>query len=309
MLVKDLLIDALSRYGVERAYAADSEEVTSLLQAFGESSIELVKVAHEEAGGFASGADAAFSKRITACIGNFGSGSVRFLNGLYDSARNGNPILLIACQTKQKNIGFEGDKQIDFKRLYASCSVFCEEVESVDQMPKLLQQALQAAWLKKGLSVIVIPLNMLAEEVDVTGYREIKPVAPAQIRPSEKEIDAIAKLINESKKPFIYGGAGCEFAHDEVMRLATLLKAPVGWAYRGKHYLDYENPCPVGMTGLLGEKACMYAMHECDLLLLLGTSMAFTNFYSDRARIIQIALDGTNLGRRHWADVGVAGDG
>ncbi len=308
MLIKDFIVDTFNKYGVKRVYAADSDEVKPLLNAFSESAIRIVKVAHEEAGGFASGADAAFSKTITGCVGNFGSGSVRFLNGLYDSARNGSPVVMIACQTKQKNIGYNGDKQIDFNRLYSSCSIFCEEVESVEHFPKLLQQAMQAAMLKKGLAVLVLPFNMIDAEVNISNFRTIRPVNNSKVLPSDDEINTIAKLINKSKKPFIYGGAGCENAHSQVMQLASLLKAPVGWAYRGKHYLDYDNPCPVGMTGLLGEKTCLYAMHECDLLILLGTSMAFNNFYTNSATIIQIDIDGSNLGRRHWIDVGLVGD-
>ncbi len=61
-------------------------------------------------------------------------------------------------------------------------------------------------------------------------------------------------------------------AHAEVVALAEKLKAPVGYALpRQGAWVEYDNPYDVGMTGLLGYGAAYKAMHECDLLLLLGT--------------------------------------
>ena len=71
-------------------------------------------------------------------------------------------------------------------------------------------------------------------------------------------------MINAAERVTIFGGDGCRDAHDEVVALARKLKAPVGYAFRGKQYLEYENPNAVGMTGLIGYGGAYRAMHEAD---------------------------------------------
>ena len=79
----------------------------------------------------------------------------------------------------------------------------------------------------------------------------------------------------------LFCGSGCAGAHDEVVALAEKLKAPVGYAFRGKEWVEYDNPCAVGMSGLLGWGAAYKAMHACDVLLLLGTDFPYDNVHAD----------------------------
>ena len=76
----------------------------------------------------------------------------------------------------------------------------------------------------------------------------------------------------------IFCGAGCAGAHAEVVALAEKLKAPVGYSFRGKEWVEYDNPYAVGMTGLLGWGSAYQAMHGCDVLLLLGTDFPYEAF-------------------------------
>lgn len=62
------------------------------------------------------------------------------------------------------------------------------------------------------------------------------------------------------------------------MALAAKLKAPVGYSFRGKQWLEHDNPYAVGMTGLLGYGGAYKAIHEAELVLLLGTDFPFRNF-------------------------------
>jgi pyruvate dehydrogenase (quinone) len=77
---------------------------------------------------------------------------------------------------------------------------------------------------------------------------------------------------------------------------------------RAKDFVEAENPYNVGMTGIFGSKAGQHAVTTCDTLVLLGCDFAWRQFYPKKARVIQIDLDPTHLGRRHPVDVGVVGD-
>ncbi len=93
-----------------------------------------------------------------------------------------------------------------------------------------------------------VSVLLLAVEQPRLHFPEPKPNA----RPSDDKIAALAKVLNQSKKITILGGAGCAGAHTELIELAGKLKAPIVHAMRGKEFIEYDNPFDVGMTGLLG---------------------------------------------------------
>ena len=77
---------------------------------------------------------------------------------------------------------------------------------------------------------------------------------------------------------------------------------------RGKDFLEYDNPYNVGMTGIIGGPAGYHAILDCDVLLQLGADFAWTQFYPDKATIIQIDADPTHIGPRHPVAIGAIGD-
>jgi pyruvate dehydrogenase (quinone) len=62
------------------------------------------------------------------------------------------------------------------------------------------------------------------------------------------------------------------------------------------------------MTGLIGNEAAYHAVRECDTLLLLGADFAWRQFYPEHAKIVQIDIDPTHLGRRHPVTRALVGD-
>jgi pyruvate dehydrogenase (quinone) len=107
----------------------------------------------------------------------------------------------------------------------------------------------------------------------------------------------------------IFGGDGCRDARDEVIALATRLKAPVGYSFRGKQWLEHDNPYAVGMTGLLGYGGAYKAIHDADLLLLLGTDFPFSEFLpGDGVKKVQIDRCPNHIGRRTPVDFALVGD-
>jgi pyruvate dehydrogenase (quinone) len=94
-----------------------------------------------------------------------------------------------------------------------------------------------------------------------------------------------------------------------VVHLAGRLKAPVGYSFRGKQWLEHDNPNAVGMTGLLGYGGAYGAIHQADLLLMLGTDFPFTEFLPGHSvKKVQIDKNPKNIGRRTAVDLGLVGD-
>ena len=59
---------------------------------------------------------------------------------------------------------------------------------------------------------------------------------------------------------------------------------------------------------MIGFGMCYEAIHECDLLLLLGTDFPYDKFLPTKCKIAQIDIRAENLGRRSKIDLGLWGD-
>jgi len=116
-------------------------------------------------------------------------------------------------------------------------------------------------------------------------------------------------MIDDAKTVAIFGGDGCRDGRDEVVQLAQKLKAPVGYAFRGKQWLEHDNPNAVGMTGLIGYGGAYGAINGADLLLMLGTDFPFSEFLPGaRVKKVQIDKNPKHIGRRTPVDLGLVGD-
>ncbi len=305
--VADVLVETLQAAGVKTCYGVVGDTLNRIAHAIDRSEIDWVHMRHEEAGAFAAGAEAQFTGRLTACAGSCGPGSLHFINGLYEANRNRAPVILIATQIVRQDLGFESIQEVDFVDVYRGCSVFCEMILTPEQARRKTVAACQAALTRRGVAVLVVPVDISnAAAHDELPYAVHVP--HPLIRPSDAELDAIAAMLNKSNTITVYAGAGCEGAHDEVVATAARLKAPMAHTSRGKDFVEYDNPYNVGMTGMIGGSAGYHAILDCDVLLLLGANFAWTQFYPDRATIIQIDSEPTHLGRRHPIAIGAVGD-
>jgi pyruvate dehydrogenase (quinone) len=305
--VADTMVEVLGQAGARRCYGVPGDTLNYFTDAVRRSDLRWVHVRHEEAGAMAAGADALLTGELALCAGSCGPGSLHFINGLWESHRNRAPVVLIASQISRDELGFDFPQEVDFKSVYSKGTVFCEEVRTPSQARRMTAMAAQAALSKRGVAVLIVPIDVsqapAPEEPHFAVHRP-KPV----IVPSEQELDQIAAALLSGSRIAIYGGSGCEHAHDQVVALAERLKAPVARTSRAKDYLEHDNPFDVGMTGIFGTAGGFHALAECDTLLLLGCDFAWRQFYPEHATIIQVDIDGSHIGRRHPVDIGVVGD-
>jgi pyruvate dehydrogenase (quinone) len=307
--VADLVIRVLTEAGVRRIYGLPGDSLNGITDSIRENKgIEWIHVRHEETAAFAAGAEAHLTGSLAVCAGSCGPGNLHLINGLYDCQRSRAPVLALAAQIPSAELGSSYFQETRPEHLFAQCSHYCELVSNVEQMPRVLEIAMQTAISKRGVSVIALPGDIAMKEavIDHPRVRYHEP-SPA-VCPSEEELNHLAKLLNGSKKITIFGGAGCAGAHAELIEFAGKLQAPILHAYRGKEFIEYDNPFDVGMTGLLGFSSGYFAMMHCDVLVMLGTDFPYQPFYPKDATIVQIDLRGEQIGRRTKVDRGLVGD-
>ncbi|MBZ4318373.1 pyruvate dehydrogenase [Streptomyces huiliensis] len=307
--VAEQFVDILARAGVRRLYGVVGDSLNPVVDAVRRNAaIDWVHVRHEEAAAFAAGAEAQLTGKLAACAGSCGPGNLHLINGLYDAHRSMAPVLALASHIPSAEIGTGFFQETHPDQLFRECSHYCELVSTPQQMPRVLRTGIQNAIGRGGVGVIVLPGDVAGEPAAVpTGDHALVTARPS-VRPGDAEIDALARMVDEAGKVTLFCGAGTAGAHDEVMRFAERVKAPVGHALRGKEWIQYDNPYDVGMSGLLGYGAAYDATHECDLLILLGTDFPYNAFLPDDVKIAQVDVRPEHLGRRSALDLAVWGD-
>ena len=307
--VADVLVDTLAARGVERIYGVSGDSlngITDSIRRHGH--LRWVHVRHEETAAFAAGAEAHLTGRLAVCAGSCGPGNLHLINGLYDCHRSRVPVVALAAQVPSSEIGSGYFQETHPEHLFAQCSHYCELVSQSEQMPRVLEIAMQTAVSRRGVAVVVLPGDVALREASQRLSRLQFPEPSPLVCPSDDELAALARLLDGAARVTILGGAGCAGAHAELIELAGRLNAPVVHALRGKEFIEYDNPFDVGMTGLLGFSSGYHAMKSCDVLLMIGTDFPYQQFFPESATVVQIDVRGEQLGRRTKVDCGLVGD-
>lgn len=304
-----LLVTQLKEMGVERIYGVVGDSLNPVVDAVRTTDgIEWVHVRNEEAAAFAAGAEARITGKLAVCAGSCGPGNTHLIQGLYDAHRDGAPVLALASHIPSGTIGTGFFQETHPEKLFQECSAFCEMINSGEHGAKMLHIAAQTALAERSVSVLVLPGDVADQEVDGAFTRTLTTRFGA-VAPHPDVVAELATLVDRAQKVTLFCGAGVAGARSEVLELAELVKAPIGHAFGGKEFIQYDNPFDVGMSGLLGYGAAYEATHECDLLILLGTDFPYSEFLpEDGPKVVQVDANGARLGRRIPLDLGIHGD-
>src|SRR6202050_4561551 len=307
--VADVLWEMLAKAGVKRCYGIVGDALNPVVDALRRNGgIEFITVRHEEYGVFAAVAEAYFTGNPVAVCGTAGPGVVHLFNGLMDARKEGAPIIAIAGDVSSSIIDTSALEELNPYKFFEAASLYTARLVNPEQARAVISTAILTAVLEKGPTVLAIPGDVASADAP-DQPADFTVAAPAILRPADTELEKLVRMIDEAKTVTIFGGDGCRDGRDEVVELASKLKAPVGYAFRGKQWLEHDNPNAVGMTGLIGYGGAYNAIHEADLLLMLGTDFPFSEFLpGDKVKKIQIDKNPKHIGPRTPLDLGLVGD-
>ncbi|MBI1221043.1 MAG: ubiquinone-dependent pyruvate dehydrogenase [Bacteroidetes bacterium] len=307
--VSDHLVEMLVQVGVKRIYAITGDSLNPVNDAVKrDGRLQWIHVRHEEAGAYAASMEAELNG-IGCCMGSSGPGHVHLVNGLYDANRAGNPVIAIASSIHTDKLGLDNFQETRPDLLFQDCSKYVFTANTPKQALNGLQSAIQHAISKKGVAVLGLPGDIASAPIETVETAAKTFFTQSRIIPDPVALKDLAALINANKKVMLFCGYGCKDAVDEVMELAKKLKSPLGYSFRGKIFFEREdNPYAVGLNGLLGNKSGFEAMHQADVLLMLGTDFPYSEFLPTKVKIVQIDIQPEKIGRRAKVDLGLCGD-
>src|SRR5260221_1420224 len=279
----------LANAGVKRCYGIGGDALNPFIDALRRNgSVEFVPFRHEEYGVFAAVAEAYFTGSPVAVCGTAGPGGAHLFNGLMDGRKEGAPIIAIAGDVETSILDTFTLEELNPYKFFDTASLYTARVVNAKGAVSVFNTAILTAVLEKGPTVISLPGNIASMDVEVESTQITIPASP-HLRPADADLNRLVEMIDDANTVAIFGGDGCRYARDEVIELAERLKAPVGYALRGKQWLEHDNPNAVGMTGLIGYGGAYGAIHEAELLLMLGTDFPFSEFLPG-GRVTQVQI-------------------
>ncbi len=299
--VAEVIVKVLEENHVKRVYGIPGDSIDPLVDAIRRSEkVKYVQVRHEEGAAFAASAEAKLTGEPVACMGTSGPGSIHLVNGLYDAKMDHAPVIALSGQVESDMLGHDYFQEVNLVHLMEDVSVFNQMIVNPKNAEYLTRRAVREAVTKRGVAHLNLPVDILRENAE---YHEAKPTEVPEVE-YMVDLSGAVKLIDEAEKPVIMIGGGARGSSAEVNALAERIGAPVIYALNGKGLLPDDDPKVMGGLGLLGSKPSIQAMDETDLLIMLGTSFPYVNFLPKHAKVIQVDVDPSNLGKRTGVDVG-----
>jgi pyruvate dehydrogenase (quinone)/pyruvate oxidase len=314
----DVLVQTLIDWGVDTIFGIPGDGINGIIEAMRKRRdiLRFIQTRHEEAAAFMACAYAKTTGRLGACIATSGPGGIHLLNGLYDAKLDGAPVIAITGMQFHDLLHTHTQQDVELDKLYIDVCVYNCRIMGPAHVENVVDLACRTAMTRRGVAHVTMPVDMQSEPVkkDVRSKRNVKDhvsmawASSAGI-PGEDDLERAAAVLNAGKKIAILSGAGAIGAGPLVEQVAETLGAVIIKPLLGKASVPDASPWCLGGIGLLGTLPGVEALETCDTLLIIGSSFPYIEFYPKpgQAKCVQIDIDGSRIGLRYPADVGLVG--
>ena len=319
MNTSDILVETLIDWGATHVFGIVGDGINSIIEALRkrQDRIRYIAVRHEEAAAFMASGWAKHTGRLGVCVGTTGPGAIHLMNGLYDAAFDGAPVVALTGLTFHDLRGVRYQQGVNTVTLMEPLTVYNEEVTGPEHAILIANRACRAALGDRGVAHLAIgkDVQMMKLSADKRsmrnpGARSSSSWSPPLPAPAQDQLAAAAAVLNAGSRVAVLAGQGALSARGEVTQLADTLGAPVAKALLGKAVLPDDSPFTTGGIGDLGTAPSSWAMQNCDTVLILGSTMPWEEYYPKpgQARGVQVDLKPDRLGLRYPVEIGLAGD-
>lgn len=308
-----ILIDALLTQGVQRAFCVPGESFLAALDAFHDvrERIELVVCRQEGGASFMAEAHGKLTGEPGICFATRGPGATNASIGVHTASQDATPMILFIGQVAREARGREAWQEIDFRQMFGGIAKWVDQIEDVSRIPEYLSRAFHVATSgRPGPVVLALPEDML-EEVAVVA--DCPPYRRARACPDSTDLDALAGLLREARKPLLMlgGGGWTTEACSDITRFAENFGLPVACAFRRQDLFDNRHPLYVGEAGLGMDPNLAQRIRDADLIVSVGarlgetTTQGYTllNVPRPRQRFVQVHPDPQEIGKVYHSDL------
>lgn len=315
----DILVQTLIDWGVPCVFGVVGDGIGPLIEAIRkrQDQIRYIGVRHEEAAAFMASGHAKLTGKLCACVGTTGPGAIHLVNGLYDAALDGAPVVAITGLTFHDLIGMRYIQAVNTPAVMEHVALFNVQVTGPRHAMIVGNRACRAAMGGRGVAHLAVPKDVQGMKLSddhasmnnadaATSAAWLPRTDAAAAEPLQKAV----ALLNAGQRIAILVGQGAREARSEVEQLAERLSAPVAKALLGRTVIPDDSPFTTGGIGHLGTGPSEWIMKNCDTLLIIGSTMPWYEFYPKpgQARAVQIDVKEDHIGLRYPVEVGLIGD-
>lgn len=303
------VIDLLKEWKINHIYGMPGDSINELMEELRkEEEIRFIQIRHEETGALAASAYSKLTGHIGVCLSIAGPGAVHLQNGLYDAKKDKTPVLALVGQVNNAMVGTDNFQELKLESMFEDVAVYNRRVQTAEQLPDMVNQAIRTAYAEKGPAVLVVPDDLFATTVKREGVLTSSEYTSPKVRAAVEDLEEGAELIRKANKPVILAGKGAQGSVNELLTFAETIKAPLIASLPSKGMIPDDHPQNLGQLGQLGTKPSYEAMQEADLLILAGTAFPYRGYLPVDTPAIQIDIDSRVIGKYYPATVGIVGD-
>lgn len=311
-----IIIEVLIEQGCDCIFGYPGGQVINIYDALYEyqDRIKHVLTAHEQGASHAADGYARSTGKTGVVLATSGPGATNLVTGIATAYLDSVPMVAITGNVPCSLLGRDSFQEVDICGITLPITKHNYIVKDINELADTLREAfLLARSGRPGPVLVDIPKDVQIAKTEF----ENKPVAPSLPVPAadEASLEEAAKLIAESKKPYIYCGGGVisSGAGAEIEKLADLIDAPIGCSLMGISSVPFSNPRFLGMQGMHGHYASSMAQAEADLVICAGARFSDRatgnkSVYVRNCKIIHIDIDAAELDKNVSANIGIAGD-
>ncbi|MDG4767291.1 acetolactate synthase large subunit [Solwaraspora sp. WMMD406] len=311
------LVRSLEALGVDVVFGIPGGAILPAYDPLYDSTVRHILVRHEQGAGHAATGYAQATGRVGVCMATSGPGATNLVTPIADAYMDSVPIVAITGQVARPMIGTDAFQEADIQGITLPITKHNYLVQSGEEIPRVLAEAFHlAATGRPGPVLVDIPKDVLQAQttfawpptLDLPGYRPT-------LHPHGKQIREAARLMATARRPVLYVGGGVLKAQatEGLRKLAELTNIPVVTTLMARGAFPDSHQQHLGMPGMHGTVAAVYALQKADLLVALGARFddrvtGKLDSFAPGAAIVHADIDPAEIGKNRAADVPIVGD-
>ena len=317
------LLKSLENNGVKTVFGYPGGAVLDLYdEIYSQENIRHILVRHEQGAAHAADGYARVSGKPGVCFATSGPGATNLLTGIFTAQIDSSPVIAFTGQVTSSLLGKDAFQEADLFNLSIPITKHSYLVKNPENTPDIVNSAFEIAKSGRPGAVLVdLPKNTFRSRFEWDGNfkkPEIKGLFKNSKVSDEKILEA-CKLILEAERPVLYIGGGviCSGAGSFILELAESLLIPIVWTLMAKGAVPDNYYLNLGMLGMHGTPSANYAVHESDLLIVVGArfddrATGKLETFAPYARVIHIDIDPAEIGKnkkiKEPKDLALVGD-
>ncbi|MGC1447127.1 MAG: acetolactate synthase 3 large subunit [Xanthobacteraceae bacterium] len=316
----EMVIKALSDQGVEHIFGYPGGAVLPIYDAlFQQNMVQHILVRHEQGAVHAAEGYARSTGKVGTVLVTSGPGATNAVTGLTDALCDSIPLVVITGQVPTHLIGNDAFQECDTVGITRPCTKYNYLVKNVDDLPRVLHEAFHiAASGRPGPVVVDIPKDVQfakgayfkPTEFQHKGYRP-------KLDGDADKIKQAVEMMAAAKRPLFYTGGGVinsgPAASEKLRELVKLTGFPITSTLMGLGAFPAADPQWLGMLGMHGTWEANWSMHDCDLMIAVGSRFddritGRVDAFSPGSKKIHIDIDPSSINKNVKVDLPIVGD-